>query len=273
MASPWGRRLRPLAVLCALVLVLWGILSAVALVEQLRVLDEFGWPDENADGEVWAWTWLYLAAAASGCWVAVWGLFGLGWRPPLHLGILALVVAVGLEVAANAVQASYFEKIDSSWSFADQLEGYGDRVTFDTVGLAGEWETASFFIALPLVTAALPFALWLVVLFSGAGRKRRAPYGAGYPQQYPQPYQQQPYQQQPYQQPYRQQAQQPYQQPHQHQPVQPPPPQPPVEQPPRQPRVAWQNVPPVVRTPRPAPPRPKPPDQQETQPYRPGEDR
>lgn len=267
MASPWGRRLRPLAVLCALVLVLWGIVSAVALVEQIRLYNEFGWPDEDADGEVLAWTWLYLAAAASGCWVAVWGLCGLAWRPPLHLGILALVVAVGLEVAANLVQADYYAQLEPSWSFGDQLEGYGDRVTFDTAGLTGEWETASFFIALPLVTAVVPLALWLLVLVTGAGRKRRAPYGAAYaPQPYPQPYQQPAYPQQ---------YQQPQYQPQPYPPPAPPPPQPPYE-PPRQPRVAWQDVPPVVRDAppraRPVPPRPEPPDPQETKPYRPGQD-
>jgi hypothetical protein len=260
MASPWGRRLRPLAVLCAVLLVLWGLASAVSLVEQIRVYNEFGWPDENADGEVFAWTWLYLCAAASGCWVTVWGLFGLAWRPPLHLGVLAVVVAVGLEVGANLVQAGYYAELDRTWSFGDQLEGYGDRITFDAAGLTGEWETAEFFIALPLVTAVVPFVAWLVVLFSGAGRKRRfapgypaAPYGYGQPQPAAPYAQAQPVYQPPVYQP-------------QPPPAYPPPPQP--VHPPPPPRVPWQQVPPVVPPARPAAARPAPPDQQDTLPYR-----
>jgi hypothetical protein len=265
MASPWGRRLRPLAVLCALVLVFWGVASAGSLIAQIVELNEYGWPDENADGEVWAWIWLYLLAASSGCWVGLWGLFGLGWRPPLHLGILALFVAVGLEVGANLVQANYVAQLDRSWSFADQLGWYGDRITFQADGLTGDRETTGFFIALPLVTAWLPLAAWFVVVVSGAGRKVQPQYGApAYPQY---GYQQPAYQQPAYQQPA-------YQQPAYQQPVyqQPPPvayqPAPAYQPPPvRQERVPWQQVPPVVPPARPAAPPPKPPDQQDTLPY------
>ena len=89
MASPAGRRLRPLAVVCALLLVLWGLASAGSLIAQIMDLNDNGWPDENADGEIFGWIILYLSAAASGCWVAVWGLFGLAFRPPLHFAVLA----------------------------------------------------------------------------------------------------------------------------------------------------------------------------------------
>jgi len=277
MGSPGGRRLRPLAVLCALFLVLWGIASAGSLIAQISELNDSGWPDENADGEIFAWILLYLSAAASGCWVGVWGLFGLAWRPPLHLGVLALVVAVGLEVAANVVQANYLGELDRTWSFADQLQWYGDRVTFQADALTDDQQTREFFVALPLVTAVVPFLGWLVVLFSGAGRKRRfAPqYGApAYPpqQQYPQPqpYAPQPQYYAPQPQPYV--PQQPVYRPPpvQQPPVQQPPVQqpPPAYRPPAEPeRVAWRDVPPVLPRARPPAPPPDPPDQQETQPY------
>lgn len=269
MAAPAGRRLRPLAVLCALLLVLWGLASAGALVAQIMENNEFGWPGENADGAVFGWTFLYLSAASSGIFVALWGLFGLAFRPPLHLGVLALLVAVGLEIAANAVQAGYIaDNIDPSWSFGDQLGWYGDRITFDTPGLTGDSETRGFFIALPLVTASVPLAAWLVVLFSGAGRKRRlVQYAAApYPQQYAQPYPQQyaqPYPPQPYAQPY---PPQQYAQPYQPAAYQ----QPPAAPEPEPPRVPWQQVPPVVpkaRPARPAHPPAQPPPEQETLPY------
>ena len=150
-----------------------GPASAGSLIAQIVELNEYGWPDEDADGEIWAWTWLYLLAASSGCWVGLWGLFGLAWRPPLHLGILALVVALGFEIGANLVQADYVAQLDRSWSFADQLGWYGDRITFQADGLAGDGETTGFLIALPLVTAWLPIAAWFAVLVSGAGRKVR----------------------------------------------------------------------------------------------------
>lgn len=242
MGTPGGRRLRPLAVICALLFVLWGAASAGSLVAQIQELNEYGWPDENSDGEVVAWTALYLSAAASGCWVAMWGLLGLAWRPPLHFGFLALLVAVALEVAANLVQADYIADLSGpAWGFGDQMRWYGDRVTFQSNDLYLDQETAGFFIALPLVTAALPFLAYLVALLSGAGRKRRFAPAYGRPNP-PGPYQQQPYHQ-PYQQPYQQPA------------------------PPPQPRVAWQQVPPVVPPARPAPPPAAPPDQQETLPY------
>ncbi|WP_183093463.1 hypothetical protein [Nocardioides stalactiti] len=290
MATAGGRKLRPLALVCALLFVLWGAASAGSLVAQLQLLDEFGWPDENADGEIWAWTILYLSAAASGCWVALWGLFGLAWRPPLHFGVLALLVAFGTEVSANLVQASYLGEAIPSWDFSDQLQWYGDRVTFESNLLGTGDETQAFFIALPFVTAILPLLCYLVVLFSGAGRKRKGVHVqyVQAPQQYAAPAYQQPYPPQPYQQPYAPQpyAPQPYApQPYQpypqapvqptHQPppqpaYQPPPAQPPPQQPQQpQPRVPWQDVPPVVRG-RPTPPAPKPvdpPDQHETLPY------
>ena len=268
MASPTGRRLRPLAVVCALLLVLWGLASAGSLIAQIMDLNDTGWPDENADGEIFGWIILYLSAAASGCWVAVWGLFGLAFRPPLHFAVLSLVVAVALEIVANVVQAGYIGEIDPRWSFGDQLGWYGDRVTFQADGVTGEAETRQFFIALPLVTASVPLAAWLIVIFSGAGRKRRpAPYAAAYPQQYAQPYPPQQYQQR-YPQPQYPAQYQPQYPPQQYQqPAYQPPPQP-TPQPPPQPRVPWQGVPPVVPPARPAPPPAKPPDQQETLPYR-----
>lgn len=243
MASPAGRRLRPVAVICALLMVAWGAASIACLVVQLMNYDDFGWPDENADGEVWTYVALYLAAAASGAWVAVWGLFGLAWRPPLHLGGLTLLVAVGLEVAANVVQVSYFSDLGLPVDLGDQADSYVDRITFESRGLN---EGRAFLTALPLTTAVLPLLAWLVVLFTGAGRKRKpTPYNTAYGQ--PQQYQQQPYQ-----------PQQPPQQP-----------QPPA-QPPPQPRVAWQQAPPVVPRQRPArtsPPSPAPPPDQQTRPY------
>ena len=256
MASPTGRRLRPLAVVCALLMIAWGAASIASLVVQIMSYNEFGWPDENSDGEVWGYVILYLAAAASGAWVAVWGLFGLAWRPPLHLGGLALLVAIGVEVTANVVQVSYFSDLGVPVDLGDQVESYVERVTFDTGAVDGEGR--AFFTALPLTTAVLPLLTWLVVLFSGAGRKRKpTPFHPAYaqPQQYQQP--QQAYQQQPYQ------PAQPYQQPYQ--PPTPPPYVPPPPPPP-QPRVAWQQVPPVVPPARPAPPQATPPDE-ETRPY------
>ncbi len=272
MAASAGRRLRPLAVFCALLMVAWGAASIASLVVQIMNYDEFGWPDENADGEIWAYVVLYLAAAASGAWVAVWGLFGLAWRPPLHLGAVALLVAIGVEVTANVVQVSYFSDLGAPVDLGDQAEGYVDRITFDT-GVAVS-EGRAFLTALPLMTAFLPLLAWLVVLFSGAGRKRRlapqygqpqyaAPHGQAYPHQpayqpqhaYPQPqhYPQQPpaYPQQPpaYPQPQRQPAYQP---------------------PPDPPRHKWGAVPPVLperpAVARPTPPPQQPPDQ-ETLPY------
>ncbi len=243
--------------ICALLFVLWGAASAGSLVVQIQELNEYGWPDENSDGEVVAWTTLYLSAAASGCWVAIWGLFGLAWRPPLHFGFLALLVAVALEVAGNLVQADYIADLSGrAWGFGDQMQWYGDRVTFQSNDLYLDQETAGFFIALPLVTAVLPVVAYLVALLSGAGRKRRI--APAYSQQAypPQAY---PQQQQAYQPPPQQQAYQPPP------PAYQPPPQPPPQPP--QPRVPWQQVPPVVPPARPAPPpRADPPDQ-ETLPY------
>jgi hypothetical protein len=222
------------AVVCALLMVAWGAASIACLVVQLMNYDDFGWPDENADGEVWTYVVLYLVAAASGAWVAVWGLFGLAWRPPLHLGGLALLVAVGFEVAANVVQVNYFSDLGLPVDLGDQVDSYVDRITFES---GGPNEGRAFLTALPLMTAVLPLLAWLVVLFSGAGRKRKpTPYNTAYapPQQY-----------------------------------QPPTPAPfvPPAQPPPQPRVAWQQAPPVVTRQRPAPPSPPPPPDQQTRPF------
>ena len=164
--------------------------------------DDFGWPDENADGEIWTYVVLYLAAAASGAWVAVWGLFGLAWRPPLHLGGLALLVAVGLEVAANVVQVNYFSDLGLPVDLGDQADSYVDRITFES---RGPNEGRAYPHRAAADTAVLPLLAWLVVLFSGAGRKRKpTPYNTAYaqPQQYQQP-------QQPYHQPQQPQPQQP----------------------------------------------------------------
>lgn len=179
MATSAGRRLRPLAVGCALLMVAWGAASIASLVVQIMNYNDFGWPSEDADREVWTYIVLFLAAAASGAWVAVWGLFGLAWRPPLHVGALALLVAVAVEVAANLVQTSYFSDLGVPVSFGDRVDWYLDRLTFDTG--AGSGEVRAFLTALPLVTAVLPLLAWLGVLFTGAGRKRRT--GPAYPQQ------------------------------------------------------------------------------------------
>lgn len=175
MASPENRKLRPLALACALLMVLWGLASAVALVMQIMNLNDFGWPDEDAPGEVIAYTWLFLTAAAVGCSVAIWGLFGLAWRPPLHFAALALVVAVGLEMTANLVLTSYANDFGASRSFGDQMEFYWDRVTFQAVAFEDKYETRGFFIALPLLTALIPLIVYLVTLFTGAGRKGSSP--------------------------------------------------------------------------------------------------
>lgn len=281
--SPGGRRLRPLAVLCALLLVAWGAASAGSLVAQVKdwndildAVDNF----DSLDGQYVLSLWLFILAASSGCWVALWGLFGLGWRPPLHLGILALVVAVGLEIAANVVQANYISDLTGSGSFGDQLQSYLDRVTFSADGIPARLEARAFFEALPLVTAVLPLLCWMAVLVTGAGTKRTAyAYGAPYPQAaYPQapvyyaPPPQPVYQPAPYPPHYPQPAPQPVQQAWpQPPPAYQPPPQPAPEPPPApQPRVAWQDVPPVVPRQRPAPPQPQAPEQPETLPYRPG---
>ncbi|WP_245993695.1 hypothetical protein [Nocardioides immobilis] len=284
MAASAGRRLRPLAVVCALLMVAWGAASIASLVVQIMNYDEFGWPDENADGEIWAYVVLYLAAAASGAWVAVWGLFGLAWRPPLHLGAVALLVAIGVEVTANVVQVSYFSDLGAPVNLGDQAEGYVDRITFDT-GVAVS-EGRAFLTALPLMTAFLPLLAWLVVLVSGAGRKRRfAPqYGQpqyGQPQygqpQYGHPQYGQPQYAAPYGQVYPHQPA--YQPQHAHPPPQHYPPQPPAyrlpqepayQAPPDPPRHKWGAVPPVLperpAAVRPTPPPQQPPDQ-ETLPY------
>ncbi|KAA1418494.1 hypothetical protein F0U44_08250 [Nocardioides humilatus] len=312
MGSPGGRRLRPLAVLCALLLVAWGAASAGALIGQVQdwndlvdALDASGDSLDDLDGQYLTTLWLFTLAAASGCWVTLWGLLGLGWRPPLHLGILALVVAVALEITGNAVQASYIRDFDSSWSFGDQLQAYGDAITFSADGVPADLETRRFFEALPLVTAIFPFVCWMIVLVSGAGTKVRfAPgYGAPAPVYYPpQPvYQQPPPAYYPPQQQYYPPQPGQYYPPVQQPPVQQPPPAtpaqawqqppPPYVPPPTRPeRVPWQGVPPVVRdrrpptpagppptpaspppapaSPPPGPPPAQPPDQQETLPYR-----
>jgi hypothetical protein len=241
-------------VLCALLLVAWGAASAGSLIAQIQdwndIVDAYDSFDA-LDTQVVVSLWFFILAAASGCWVGMWGLLGLGWRPPLHLGILALVVAVALEITADVVQVDY---VGGSWTLGDQLKQYLDRVTFSADGVPADLETRAFFEALPLVTAVGPLLCWVAVLVSGAGKKRPA---------YSQPYAQ------PHQQPYYAPPQQPY---YAAPPVyqQPPVQQQPrvYQQPPPQPRVAWQDVPPVVPQQRPAAQQPKPPDQRETLPYR-----
>ncbi len=261
MASLAGRRRRPLALVCALLMVAWGAASIASLVVQFTNYNDFGWPDQDADGQVWAYVVLYLAAAGAGAWVAVWGLFGLAWRPPLHLGVLSLLVAVAVEVTANIVQVNYFSDLGASVSLSDQAEWYVDRVTFDTGGTVGS-EGRAFATALPLMTAVLPLLTWLVVLFSGAGRKGRPAPAYGRPvhpqQQYAQP-------QQPHQQPHQQPQQQPQQQP--------PPPTPPPYVLPPEPYVAPPAPdPPTLRYPTVPPERPvradpPPPPDRPTTPY------
>jgi hypothetical protein len=182
MESAAGRRLRPVAILCALLFVLWGIASAVSLVVQIMNLNEFGWPDEDAPGEVWAFTLLFLGAAAVGFFAAVWGVFGLRWRPPLHLAAVPLVLSVLLELAANLVLVRYFDDLGARIGLGDQLEQYVDRITFDTVGVVDE--TKAFLTAVPLMSAALVLLVYLLALFTGAGRRKRAEppaYAAPYP--------------------------------------------------------------------------------------------
>ncbi|WP_322938307.1 hypothetical protein [Nocardioides bizhenqiangii] len=179
MANPGDRKLRPLAIVCALLMILWGLASAVALVMHVLNLNDFGWPDEDSPGEVLAYTWLFLVANVIGLFVGVWGLLALKWRPPLHLAALALVVAVAMELVANLVLVNYFKDFDPASSFGNQMEFYLDRVTFDVEAAEAKYETRAFFLALPLVTALLPLVVYLVALFTGAGRKVKQPaYGA-----------------------------------------------------------------------------------------------
>lgn len=235
-----GRRLRPIAALCGLLMVLWGIASAASLVVQVQDLNDLGWPDESSDGEVVAWTFLYLGAATCGCWVAMWGLFGLGWRPPLHLGTVALLLAVGLEVGGNLVQAGYIHQLDASWSFADQLRAYLDGVTGQTDPPPGISEGRLFLRSVAFVTWPVVLLWWMLVLVTGAGRKvRGVAYGRppyGYPAQPPYT---PPYPPQAYPQPYPPQAAYP-------QPAYPQSayPQPQHVQPPAQPTLRYPVVPP-----------------------------
>lgn len=219
MTAPGGRRLRPIAVLCGLLMVLWGLGSIASLVIQLQDLDRIGWFDTDSPDEFVTWSVLFLAAAAGGAWVTMWGLFGLGWRPPLHFGAIALLVALGGEVAGMLVESGYIHDLRPRWGFGDELRAYLDGFTGQGSDLGGS-DLRAFLRAAPLVTGPFVLLWWMAVLVTGAGRRTPYPqYAQPYPpQQYyaqPQPYYAQP--QQYYGQPYPQPTpypQQPYPQPY-----------------------------------------------------------
>ncbi len=228
------RRLPALAVLLAVVLLAWGVACGISLWVQVSETDY-----ELYEGTALTVLVLHNVAAFAGAWAVLWGLFGLGWRPPLHLGAVVVMVAMATDVVALVIVDS-----ELGLSVGDQLEAYLDAAL-------GEYGAQPFWTAAPLVFGPLVLLLWLVVLVAGAGRKVAVGYPEqgypqqGYPQQgYPQAaYQQQGYYPQPaYQQPPPQQGyhqQQPaYQQPAYQQPAyqEPAPQQPAYQQPaPQQP--------------------------------------
>ncbi len=254
--SATRRRLPALAVLLAVVLLCWGAASGISFWEQVSATDY-----DLYEGTALTVLLLHQIAAFCGAWAVLWALFGLGWRPPLHLGSLLVLLAVVVDVAALVVVDR-----ELGLSVGDQLEVYLDAAL-------GEYDAQAFWTAVPLVSAPFVLVLWLVVLGTGAGQKfivpAPAPYG-GYPQPgyhpqaypqagYPQQVQQPGYQQQAFQQPacpqpaYQQPAQSPVaQQPAYQQPAY----QPPAYQPPVPPQPVPQQL---VYPPRPAAVVPPPP--------------
>lgn len=160
------RRLRPIAIICGLVLLAWGICSAVALVARLLDLHDSGWqPLSTWEGKT---QFLVVAASIMGCFAILWGALGLVWRRPLHAGALTVLISVGLEVAAMVVN-----HVNAHISYGHILQAYWDsglgRIyrpgVPDWQMIAPPW---------PLLTAVLPLLCWLVVLGTGAGRPRPA---------------------------------------------------------------------------------------------------
>lgn len=160
------RRLRPVAVICAIVMLAWGILAAVALVARLTAINSVGWASLST--RQGAYDFLIVAAAALGCFAILWGLLGLFRRPPLHLGALTVLVVVALELAAIVVYHG--------------LSHAGGRMSYHQILNFLYWKMGTgqvihdwHFVVPPwmLPTAIVPILLWLVVVLTGAGRVSR----------------------------------------------------------------------------------------------------
>jgi hypothetical protein len=166
-------KFRPIALLCALALIVWGGIAVASVVAQVQIhqhtpwptvhLDRFGTPADRA-----AWTtYVALAASAVGSLAVLAGLVGLVRRAGLHLGA---VVAL-LSLALTAVDLTVIHNdTPVSWSWI--ATSYRDRILWRPLDVTGAERWWFFVTDLMLPLAALPLVLWLLVLLTGAGKRR-----------------------------------------------------------------------------------------------------
>ena len=176
-------KFRPIALICALALVVWGGFATASVVAQVLrnrrfgwlEISRFGWPDNRDDWAAWA-THLGLAASIIGVLALVFGLIGLIGlvrRWAIHAGAVAVVVSVGVTFAALTISHNVFHE---GW---DKIAtAYRDRIAFKPLldpdgapfpGVDRWW----YFVTDMLVPlAGLVLVLWLLVLVTGAGKRR-----------------------------------------------------------------------------------------------------
>ncbi|GAB2984602.1 hypothetical protein [Nocardioides montaniterrae] len=165
-------KFRPIALVNALLLVVFGGFAAAAVVAQVRMnnlpssLNAVGWPSDWNDMGDRA-TMLGQAACAIGCLALVCGLLGVVRRLALHLG--ALVVAISLTLTGCSLSVSH-TSFGKSWQAI--YDYYVDGITWRWVGRVGfsRWWYFVTDILVPLGVVVL--LVWLVVVATGAGRRR-----------------------------------------------------------------------------------------------------
>lgn len=182
-------KFRPIALLCALAMVVWGGFAVASVVAQIEINNKFGWPGTDCVNGVckprgafdtwgsWA-TWLGLAASAVGVLALIFGLVGFVKRVGLHLGAIVVIVSMGLTAGGLTISHTEFEQHWIHGTNADPSgEGiydlYVDGISWHRLTLDGVYRWWFFVTDMLIPLAGLVLLLWLLVLVTGAGKRRK----------------------------------------------------------------------------------------------------
>lgn len=180
MLAQGGVKLRPIAAVYAVVLLLCGLVAAASVVAQIEINNKLHlWP--HSMGSWFAWSIvLPLAAAGIGVLAIVCAIVGVLRRGALHLGGLVLLAStacavVGLVIDNVKFHLPWFGNGASVW------HNYRYGLTWHKLpagfGFHRWWFFAEYLL-LPLTVLGL--LAWLVVALTGAGSRAQAPASAGY---------------------------------------------------------------------------------------------